>query len=753
MRMTVHHDRFRWIAIAAIAVFAIVVVSTSYGVEPTDSHWAFRPLAKPSVPTAPKDASGRTTVDRFLLSEQRKHNLSFASETPRPTLIRRVYLDLIGLPPTPAEVDAFLADDRTGAFERLVDRLLASPRFGERWARHWLDVVGYTDTVGFDIDANLIIIPDGKWKYRHYVIDAFNSDKPYDVFVREQTAGDEMVDWRNAEVFTDDIREKLIATGFLRTASDFTHEPESNIALNQFAVLHDTVEILGNSLLGLTLQCSRCHDHKFDPLGQREYYQLMAFFTPAYNPDSWKPVYPWKPEIKHRGLPDISPRELAAAQTHNQSIDAKVAELNKEREALLQPTRDALLAAKKELDAKVTDEEVLGALSQEDRQREKTIRDSIASLNGSKRVWGTIQALYDTEAGLPETRILERGSYETPGERVQPAFHRVLSTRDTTAYFDPHFRSGFASGGIPFRPSGRRSALAAWLTDAESPASALAARVIVNRLWQHLFGRGLVPTADNFGRQGEPPTHPQLLEWLSGELIRQDWQLKPLVRLLATSAAYRQASSISDSTSSDPRLVDPTNRLLWRMPLRRLDSEVVRDSILFASGTLEQRMGGPPVLLTTHNDGLVEVDQGKLRYPSEGSRRSIYLLTRRAYNESLLTAFDQPSIATTCSRRTPSAVVSQSLTMLNSKFMFDQASRVAARVANEAGDESAAIQNAFRLILAREPNVNEQQFCADYLRDQAERFRSAKAEGDVAHLALTQLCHTLLNTSEFLYAE
>lgn len=735
--------------ILALLLCAVVANGQQGSVaDETTAHWAFLPLTQPAVPQTGEVSRSRTAVDSFLFAEIHKHELSFAPEADRATLIRRVYLDLIGLPPAPEEVDAFVRDDRPNAYDLLVERLLASPRFGERWARHWLDVVGYTDTVGFDIDANLIIIPDGKWKYRHYVIDAFNADKPYDMFIREQVAGDEMIDWRNAEKFTDEIRENLIATGFLRTASDFTHEPESDIPLNHFAVLHDTVEIVGNSLLGLTLQCSRCHDHKFDPVSQREYYQLMSFFTAAYNPSSWKPVYPWKPEIKHRGLPDISPRERLAAEKHNGEVDAQVASLSMRREELLKPVRDQLTAAKSAKDDQVSDEAVIAALAEDDRKREKAIQQQIASLNGTKRSWGMIQALYDVDAATHDTRILERGSYETPGEPVQPAFYRILSSRDAAEYFDPKFRSGGASGGIAWSPSGRRSALANWLTDSDAPASALVSRVIVNRVWQHLFGRGIVATPGNFGIQGKAPTHPELLDWLSSELVRQDWQLKPLIRLLVTSAVYRQASSTSDAPEADPE-----NRLLWKMPLRRLDSEVVRDSILFAAGALDERMGGPPVLLTTHADGLVEVDQGKLRYPSEGSRRSVYLLTRRAYNESLLTAFDQPSIATTCSRRRPSAVVSQSLTMLNSKFIFEQANRVAERVAAAANDEPTRIRTAFRLILTREPTQEERLFCARYLQEQLQSFRNSKPDGDPSQAALTQLCQTLLNTSEFLYAE
>src|SRR5262249_51072662 len=276
--------------IACALVVAALPAPPARGAEPDrgSRHWAFQPIRRAEVPRASGPAGARTPVDAFLLSNLEKRGLTFSPEAVRATLIRRAHLDLGGLPPEPAEVDAFLADRGPDAWERLVDRLLASPRFGERWGRHWLDVVGYADTVGFDVDANNIILSEGKYRYRDHVISSVNHDKPYDRFVTEQLAGDELVDWRKADHFTPQIRELLIATGYLRTARDLTHEPESNIALNHFGVLHDTVAIVGNSLLGLTLGCAQCHDHKFDPVTQKDYYRLMAAFTPAYNPALWE---------------------------------------------------------------------------------------------------------------------------------------------------------------------------------------------------------------------------------------------------------------------------------------------------------------------------------------------------------------------------------------------------------------------------------------------------------------------------------
>jgi hypothetical protein len=719
-------------------------------------------------------------VDAFLLSRLEANKLTLSPDADRITLLRRASLDLLGLPPAPEEVDAFLADERPDAYERLLDRLLASPHFGERWGRHWLDVVGYADTVGFDTDANNLVLSEGKWRYRDYVIAAFNLDKPYDRFITEQLAGDELVDWRNAPEFTPAIRQALIATGYLRTARDHTHEPESNIPLSYYGVLHDTVAMVGNSLLGLTLNCAQCHNHKFDPIPQRDYYQLMAVFTPAYNPESWKPVFPWKPEVKDRGLPDVSATGKAALDRQNEEIDRQVAELTRQlaelrrpcearlREAKLQAvpepiradTRAAVdtppekrsevqnyLAGKFEAALRVKPEEVTAALSTADRSTADRLSSNIAALNGRRRTFGKIQALYDV-GPPPRTFLLKRGNYETPGDEVQPGFLSVLT--------EPN-RSSVILECAPAGPSsGRRTALARWLTEPGSRASALLARVLVNRLWQHLFGRGLVPTPENFGKSGEPPTHPELLEWLSSEFAGSGWRVKLMLKLLMTSTAYRQASQPGAADGeADPQKVDPSDQLLWRMRLRRLEAEAIRDTILTVSGRLDPTMGGPPVLLRALPDGQVVIDEKALPTHATSGKRSVYLLSRRAYNLSLLTVFDQPLVAVNCPCRDASAVPLQSLTMLNGAFVEEQAKHFADRVAR-AGDVTGegAVRAAFRLALARPPSAAEVRICSQLLECQAATFRAAnKPAAEADRHALMQLCHTLLNTSEFLYVE
>jgi hypothetical protein len=748
-------------------------------------HWAFRPPTRPKIPDVREGSRARTIIDRFLLSKLKAKGLTFSPEADRATLLRRASLDLLGLPPTPAEVDAFLADNRPDAYDRVLDRLLASPHFGERWARHWLDIAGYTDTVGFDQDTNTILVAEGKWRYRDYVIAAFNDDLPYDRFVTEQLAGDELVDWRNARRFTPAMRRLLIATGYLRTARDQTHEPESNISLNYYGVLHDTVAIVGNGLLGLTLNCAQCHNHKFDPISQRDYYQLMALFTPAYNPRDWRPVYPWKPSVKDRGLPDVSAAELAEMQQHNRQIERQVAGLNellsklrgphekRLREARLRTLPQAIradtqaalatpvarrnevqkyLAGKFETLLRVTPEEVTAALSPADRAEVQRINRRIVALTRTQRTPGKIQALYDV-GPPPPTYLLKRGNYQTPGAKVEPGFLSVLN--------DPTRPPRIPAPPRSAATSGRRRALAHWLTEPESRPAALLARVMVNRLWQHLFGKGLVASTGNFGRSGQALTHPELLEWLSSEFARSGWRIKPMLKLIMTSSAYRQSSHPRRLLASakgrpvDPQAIDPGNRLLWRMPLRRLEAEAIRDALLAVSGRLDRAMGGPPVPLRVLPDGLVEIDDKAPGGRAGQNKRSVYLLCRRSYNLTLLTVFDQPLVAQNCTRRDASAVPLQSLTMLNDAFVEEQARHFADRVAGAAGSsEEEMIRTTFRLALARPPSPGETAICTRLLQRQAAAYRKAgQPVARAKRLALVQVCLALLNTSEFLYVE
>jgi cytochrome c553 len=745
--------------------------------------WSFRPLAQTAVPVVSNRGQLRTPIDAFLMAKLAAKGLSLSEDAEGPTLVRRATLDLLGLPPEPCDVAAFLADREPGAYERLLDRLLASAHFGERWGRHWLDVAGYVDTIGFDVDATLVLLSENKWLYRDYVIRAFNEDKPYDRFITEQLSGDEMHDWRGAKHLTPAMRDALVATGYLRTARDMTHEDVGLIRQNYFGIMHDTLEVVGTGLLGLTLNCARCHDHKFDPIPQEDYYRLMALLMPAYDPQAWRPVVPTETRNDDRALPDVSPREKAAIDRHNEAVERETSPLRKQlgelRNSHLPRLRDEALAklpeairsdVKQAADTPVDkrtevqkylaekfaailelkSEQVDSRLAGADKQALDELKSRIAASDSKRRRWGKIQALYDVGPARP-THLLVRGSEDSPGVEVPAGFLRVLSGNDDAA---------LVSVQPPVAAtSGRRTALARWLTERDSPAAALLARVMVNRIWQQLFGRGIVETPDNFGAQGKLPTHPELLEWLSTRFVEGGWRIKPLIKLMMLSSAYRQASQRDPTAVSgdaaDPQTVDPGNELLWRMRLRRLESEIVRDSVLAVSGALDRTQGGPPIPILAMNDGMVVVAKDKLPRPADAWRRSMYLVSRRAYNLSLLTVFDQPLVATNCLRRDASAVPLQSLVMLNDAFIQEQAERLASRV-EAAGDGSAQakIATAFGLTLTRSPNPEEIETCRELLQDQADLCRRADAnEAAAAHQALVQLCHVLLNTSEFLYVE
>ena len=763
--------------------------------------WAFRKPVRPAIPMIHNVDRVRTPIDAFLLARLEDKGLSFADEADKFTLVRRVTLDLTGLPPSIDEIDRFVNDSSPDAWERLVDRLLDSPHYGERWGRHWLDAAGYVDVIGTDNDAAIIELRDGIWKYRDYVVSALNSDMPYDRFLLEQLAGDELVDWRNAPQFTPEIKSLLTATGFLRQAADTTYAPELNTADIRHQVLYDTLQTFSTNVLGLTLHCAQCHSHKFDPLAQADYYKLLAIFAPAYNVQNWK-------QSKERFLPDVSPAEQQTIDRHNAEIDRQVGELNRQLSEtrqlvknILLKTRldnlpeairsDALAAVETPADKRsdvqkyladkftaqltIKAEEIAAALDDPTRQRLAQAEQQMASLHSTRQSYGKIQATWDV-APAPASYLYRRGGYETPGAAVEPGFPAILGfpaipTEPSAPLSSAPLRLSLVGQTMT---SGYRTALARWLVQPEHP---LTARVIVNRIWQQYFGRGIVGTPDNFGRSGALPTHPELLDWLAIEFIRSGWRFKAFHRLILTSTAYRQASTgLREPPKSpghdrpldliskpdDPAAAplrradesDPENLLLWRMPLRRLESEIIRDSLLAVSGRLDGRVGGPPVPVKPLPDGMVLVETQNLPAGTSPFCRSLYLVSRRNYQPTELSVFDQPIVAINCTRRTSAAVALQSLTMLNGQFATDQAEQFARRVIATAGaDESRRIDLAFRLALSRPPTPAERQLSRELLLKQSLRKRALPDTSDEqAHdQALFHLCHMLLNTSEFLY--
>jgi hypothetical protein len=732
--------------------------------------WSFRKPVRPKVPQVRQSNGVRTPIDSFMLAKLEEKKLGFSPEADRVALARRAYFDLLGMPPSPQEMADFEADPSPQAWERLIDRLLASAHFGERWGRHWLDAAGYVDAQGLDHLITDDKTAEGKYLYRDYVLRSFNEDKPYDSFLAEQLAGDELVNWRSAQQFSEEIKTALIATGFLRTAADDTDIPEVNTADIRYTVLHQTLQVLTSNLLGLTVGCAKCHTHKYDPIPQQDYYRLMAVFTPGYNIQSWL-------QPKERALPDVSAPEKEEIDRHNAEVEKRLEPFKKQLEALLRPSQERLLDEKlsrlpeavradiksaletpekkrtpveKYLVAKlgplveVKPEEVRGVLDEEDQGKMKEVAKKMVPLKAELRSYGKIQAFYDV-GPPPPTYLLRRGNFETPGPEVEPGFLSVLN--------DPEAPVHFPELSPEMKASGRRLAFARWLTNPDGAAGGLVARVMVNRVWQHLFGEGIVATLDNFGNSGARPTHAELLDWLATEFMSSGWRIKPLIKLMMTSSVYRQASFREDSAKAAK--VDPGNQLLWRMRIRRLESEAIRDSILASSGKLNGSIGGPSVRLEYQPDGMVVVSEKQLTDPSSQWRRSLYMFTRRNYNLTLLSTFDHPVMSTNCVRRTASSVVPQSLSLLNDHFIMEHADHFADRVMHSAGEElERKVDLAFQIALARKPTREEKASALELVKRQVDRYTASEVSAEKAsQKALANLCRMLWNSNEFLYIQ
>ncbi len=907
-------------------------------------HWAFRPLVHPPLPDVASPSRARTSVDRFVLAALEGQGLTLNGEADRATLVRRVSFDLTGLPPTPDEIATFVADTATDAYQRIVERYLASPHYGERWGKYWLDAGGYADSNGYfnaDTDRPLA------YRYRDYVVRSLNEDKPFDRFVQEQLAGDELAGFVPGQDATPEIITLLEATHFLRNGQDGTGESDGNpdeVRVDRYSALESTVQIVASSLLGLTVQCAKCHDHKFEPISQRDYYRLQSVFYPAFNVQDWlKP----NERVVHANLPG----EVARWEARGQKIDAEFARLkadfatwyraNRPPSAVLfrddfdgdgppladnwsntapgddtpggaQPvqldsdqapgalrragtlqilesggkgdrwlsTRLAFdwtpdgpgqwiqatfdLVDNKSLAGRGPAERIayfialhdfdgngpvaggnvlidgnpaggaavhvayphaaksVGNLGQaryepghnfgvrvthvgDDKFRLEHLVDGIPDeksleLKGSdlpdggfgfeyccgrsfvvdnvvvehnaegsaseeslkraadalraaqKQLAADLQAreaargerpgkiawVTDRSENPPDTFLLTRGNYAAPAEKVQPAPLGALNpTGEQSAALI--IKTPFPGA----KSTGRRLAWARWLTQAESRAAALLARVQVNRIWQHHFGAGLVATIDNLGISGASPSHAELLDYLAGQFVRDGWSQKALHRLLVNSAVYRQTSAV------EPRAFarDPDNRLLWRYRLQRLDAEAMRDAMLAVGDQLDRAFAGPYVPTTRDDGGEVSVKQGA----AGANRRAIYLQQRRTQTLSLLNLFDAPSMVYNCVERPVSTMPLQSLSLLNSEFVVARATELAARLAREAGAESPArVDRAFLLTLGRQPTQAETQTALEFVHSQREHY-AARADGD--HMAWVDFCQMLLASNAFLYLE
>ncbi len=728
-------------------------------------HWSYLPLANPPPPSVRDADSVCTPVDRFILTRLQGKGLKLSAQAGARKLVRRIYFDLIGLPPSPEQVQAFVkasAANPQSAVESLVEQLLASPHYGERWARHWLDVVRYADSDGSESDADR---PTAH-HYRDFVIRSLNDDRAFDTFVRWQLAGDEL---------EPDNSQAIAATGFI-VAGTHAALPanlmEEERTRERFNELDDMIATTGSAMLGLTLACARCHDHKYDPVPRRDYYRIQSAFNGGDRAEV--PLAPledvrryreaeatWKGDFAtaKKRLDDwlkeaTKPHEMAAR-------DAKVDALkvSDDEKALLKNDPDARaakeLAKKFSKELKVEDRDYRPFLSDEERAEWDERAKALKAVEARKpKPLPTALAFADFGSKPRETFLLARGDFRAKSEPVELGFLTVLTRGRTPGDY-------WAAARAESRRSDstqQRRALAEWMTDIEHGAGTLVARVIVNRVWQHHFGQGLVRTVNDFGARCDPPTHPELLEWLTSEFVKGGWKLKPLHRLIMTSSVYLQDTGFDAAKAK----VDPDNRLLWRRRPQRMESEILRDAMLAVSGTLNPQMFGPAFKAPVAPEA-IQARNMKDPYPKDlkdtpaTRRRSVYMFHKRVVQQPLMQAFDGPDAQASCGRRENTTVAPQALALLNDRFVRARALDFAQRVEKEAGpDLEAQVRLAWGLALGREPSMVELEsgtaFIDAQLQQRATR-EPGKPKSETQQLALADICQAILALNEFIYVD
>jgi hypothetical protein len=686
--------------------------------------WSVRPLGSVTPPEVRTPSWVRTPVDRFILARLEAAGLFPNGPADRRRWIRRLSFGLLGLPPSPEEVEAFVHDPAPDALERRVDRLLASPHYGERWARFWLDAARFAESHGFEQDYDR----ENAWPYRDFVIRAFNEDLPFDRFVAWQIAGDELAP---------DNPWAWAATGFLGAGAFPTQLTEAEFESARYDELDNMVSTIGSAMLGLSVGCARCHDHKYDPIPTADYYRLAAVFTGTIRSHAELDL---DPEATRRELPAWE-REHAARRAALERFEREELPARFDAWVATRPWEAAGAKVPPELLAEVRPGPPAGErraramalyrkLDPRWRALQEAVERSKAARPGPRPVLVTTEGLkplkhHADERGFPhfypETYVLARGDVQRKQGVASPGFLGILSRAPEERWLRP------APPGA--RSPHRRAALARWITDVEHGAGALLARVIVNRLWHHHFGRGLVATPNDFGAQGEPPTHPELLEWLAGELVRGGWRLKPLQKLLVTSAVYLQGSEADPARER----ADPANLLFGRREVRRLEAEAIRDALLAAAGILDRRMYGPGTL----EEGM--------------TRRSIYFFIKRSRLIPMMQVFDAPEPLLSAGSRPTTTVAPQALLFLNSPHVRRWAGAFGARL-SEAPTPEAAAELGYRLALARAPSEGERAAAAEFLRAQEASYRRAGA-ADAAARARTDFAHALFCLNEFIYVD
>lgn len=735
------------------------------------SHWAFQPVTSPAIPIR-NGYEQNTPIDGFVASKLHEQGIPFSPVADRRVLIRRLTFNLHGLPPTPAEVERFVGDRSLDAYERLVDRLLSSPRFGERWGRHWLDVAGFAETNGpQESDGDRPHV----WRYRDYVIDAFNSSKPIDQFFVEQLAGDELIKGE-ADLRNPQHMQWLSATGFLRMAPDRT-KSENTVAERNTATA-EAMKVVSSALLGLTVGCAQCHDHKYDPIGTDDYYRFRAVFDPVFPLDRWR--------TPGSQIVDLTPADVIAEEARIEArakqLEDDIARRRNEHGKMIQEkkladvpeadrdaTRTAVLTAAGER----TDEQVQllktypmvkpvstiagGLLVEYDapayRKFEKE-NEQVAAIRATKPPRVLVSVAREEPGVVPVSHVLFRGNPESRGDVVEPGELMVLSRR-RDADVPPK--------SDDLKTTGRRLAYAQQLTNGTHP---LAARVFVNRVWQHHFGQGLVATPGDFGIMGQRPTHPQLLDWLANDFVAHGWDPKRLHRQILLSRTFQQTSQRHPELDS----VDPENRLLGRMNLRRLEAEAIRDSILAIAQSLREETGGPSLPVVEAPDGKVQIGKATIRdglktgvreVADAGARRSIYVQVRRRLPLNALATFDLPDMNPNCEMRRPSTVATQALWFLNDDQMVAYARTLAADLM-KFDDPRKRVHVLFMRLFACPPSDSELTDCLQFLDRQAQYQSDGSPEddkqgdpqpSDLGESSLAVLCQTLLASNRFLYLD
>ncbi len=689
------------------------------------NFWAFRTPVRPAVPAVTRAGWSANPIDAFLLDAMTKKGLTPVGPADRRTLVRRAYLDVLGLPPTPAEVEAFVNDTSADAWPKLVDRLLASPHYGERWARHWMDLVRYADSGGYEFDVDR---PE-MYRYRDYLINAFNTDKPYDRFVMEQLAGDEIAPASD---------EAMIATGFLRLG------PEGGG--NRDDAVDDLITTTTLTFMGMTVGCARCHNHKFDPIPQADYYRFKAILAPTRAVEH--PLVPSHEVAAHREATErveTRLKPLRARKTeiekpyHQIIIDREVAKLPEYLQIAWKTPADQRTEGQRlnvrqiedtlglsSLRKLVREEHLIALMPDDVKAQHAAVKAEIAAVEKERpgRL-ATARAIGERGREPEPVKFLHRGSPDAPGSTMAPG---VLSVayRGEWAFPEPPPEA---------TSSYRRRGLAEWLVTKDNP---LTARVMVNRLWQHHFGEGIVRTPSSFGTMGEAPTHPALLDWLAVEFVDRGWSVKAMHRLMLTSQAYQMASTDTSANYA----IDPENRLLWRMPRVRLEAEIIRDQIMATAGTLDRTVGGPAIFPYIDPD-LFEKSSNRDwrgRPDSDPStwRRSLYVFSKRSIRYPMFETFDQPNLINSIDRRNRTTIAPQALILMNNDMVLFQAGKFAERVAAEAGaDPARQVQLAVQLALGRPADAVEM--------EKAVAFVQGSPKG------LAEFCHILFNLNEFLY--